>query len=255
MGVGSDFVNAFTKNMTFGQVRIDKNWADKQTSIEPTAFPSASKLPNAAKAVSVKEAFDANPNLQSYLQGVAKLETRGGKSTIKGPGGEDSNNLYNIKDFSKTGSGFRAYDKAERSNDRYRTYGSREESTADMINLLARKYPGALTAKTPQDFAMALKAGGYATDPSYVSKLTNTIKSPTTPGVDILAGGSAPSTASTLAKTASTFTGAEPSTMLTELQKQTTLLGSMVALLGKTPPSGKGWQMSREEGINKGSGS
>lgn len=54
----------------------------------------------------------------AFLEGLALLETAGGKKTIKGPEGQDSFNLYNIKDF--TGQGFRAIDKAEGSRDAYR---------------------------------------------------------------------------------------------------------------------------------------
>lgn len=102
-----------------------------------------------------------------FLAGLAQLETAGGVRTA------GANNLYNVKDFS--GKGTRAYDKAEKSNDAYRDYASPAESTADLIGLLGRKYPKALTAQTPQEFAQALKDGGYATDPNYVQKLTAVI--------------------------------------------------------------------------------
>jgi hypothetical protein len=106
-----------------------------------------------------------------YFEALAALETRGGEATIKGPKGEDSHNLYNIKDF--TGKGYRAHDKAEGSNDAYRVYRSRDESTQDLIGLLSRKYPKALEADSPLAFASALKAGGYATDPKYVDKFVS----------------------------------------------------------------------------------
>lgn len=47
-----------------------------------------------------------------HLIGLAKLETRLGGATIKG-NGQDTYNLFNIKDFSKEGTGIRARDKAE----------------------------------------------------------------------------------------------------------------------------------------------
>lgn len=110
-----------------------------------------------------------------FIDGLAKLETAGGSKTVKGPAGEDSFNLFNIKDFSKEGTGFRAKDAAEGSNDRYRTYANVEESKADLMKLLANRYPAALQAKTGAEFAKALKDGGYATDPKYVEKLTAAI--------------------------------------------------------------------------------
>ena len=123
-----------------------------------------------------------------HLIGLAKLETRLGDATIKGDG-QDTYNLFNIKDFSKDGTGIRARDKAEGSNDRYRKYGSYEESAQDLIGLLERRYPAALNASTPEEFAKALKAGGYATDPAYVQKLTRTIGSNSTPGAGAQNGG------------------------------------------------------------------
>ena len=113
--------------------------------------------------------------MDRFINGLAKLETAGGSKTVKGPAGEDSFNLFNIKDFSKEGTGFRAKDKAEGSNDRYRTYANVEESKADLMKLLANRYPAALQAKTGAEFAKALKDGGYATDPKYVEKLTAAI--------------------------------------------------------------------------------
>ncbi|MCA3173565.1 MAG: glucosaminidase domain-containing protein [Burkholderiales bacterium] len=113
-----------------------------------------------------------------YLDLVARLETRGGEATIKGPKGEDSNNLFNIKETRAGKSGYRAKDKAEGSNDAYRVYGSRDESQADMEDLLSRRYPEAYAAmqkpwspESVTEFATGLKKRGYATDPAYVEKL------------------------------------------------------------------------------------
>lgn len=109
-----------------------------------------------------------------FLVGLAKLETRLGDATIKG-GGSDTRNLFNVKDFS--GGGIRALDKAEGSRDAYRAYDSYSDSARDLVGLLERRYPGALKAQTPDEFARALKAGGYATDPDYERKLARVISS------------------------------------------------------------------------------
>jgi hypothetical protein len=113
-----------------------------------------------------------------YLDLVARLETRGGEATIKGPQGEDSNNLFNIKETRAGRAGYTARDKAEGSNDAYRVYASRDESQADMESLLARRYPEAFDAmqkpwspESVTEFASGLKKRGYATDPNYVDKL------------------------------------------------------------------------------------
>lgn len=66
------------------------------------------------------------------------------------------------------------YDKAgnpmtERSS--FRSYGTPEAAGADYARFIARKFPGALGASNASDYAQALKNGGYATDPNYVSKI------------------------------------------------------------------------------------
>lgn len=119
-----------------------------------------------------KTAYSRGVN-PDFLIGLAKLETRMGEATIKGD--TDTYNLFNIKDFS--GKGPRANDKAEGSRDAYRQYESYDDSANDLVDMLARKYPKALEAQTPEQFATALKQGGYATDPDYVNKVVRTIKS------------------------------------------------------------------------------
>lgn len=98
------------------------------------------------------------------LLGQWGLETGWGKSIIPG-----TNNLGNIKDFS--GSGTAATDNMTGSRDKYRAYASPEAFADDYSDLISRKYAGAVGAKTPEQFAAALKAGGYAEDPNYTSKV------------------------------------------------------------------------------------
>ena len=112
----------------------------------------------------------------AHLLGLAKLETQAGRKTVKGDGA-DTRNLFNVKDFSRDGTGIRARDNAEGSNDRYRQYGSYRESVEDLVSLLERSYPGAAKAGSPEEFARELKRGGYATDPAYERKLASTIRS------------------------------------------------------------------------------
>jgi len=123
-----------------------------------TSIPQANSPQDAINSVAAKHGV--NPE---YLQALAKLETQTGSRSVGG-----TNNLFNIK-----GSGVPAYDKVEKSNDQYKKYGSYESSAEDLVSLLKRKYPGAMTAKTPQEFADSLK--GYATDPQHASKLVNII--------------------------------------------------------------------------------
>lgn len=58
--------------------------------------------------------------------------------------------------------------------DTFRKYESFEQSFKDWAKLVAKNWPGVLTAETFEDAAAALKAGlpgGYATDPDYAAKL------------------------------------------------------------------------------------
>jgi hypothetical protein len=100
----------------------------------------------------------------SVILGQWGLETGWGKSIVPG-----TNNLGNIKDFA--GTGVEATDNMTGSKDKYRAYESPDAFATDYVSLVQRKYPDAVGAKTPDDFAKALKAGGYAEDPRYVDKV------------------------------------------------------------------------------------
>lgn len=85
------------------------------------------------------------------------LETGWGKSVIPG-----TNNLGNIKDFSGKGSGVKAYDAVEKSNDAYRQYADKSEFAKDYASLLARKYPGVIGAGSDSAaFTTGLQGGKY----------------------------------------------------------------------------------------------
>lgn len=99
------------------------------------------------------------------LLGQWGLETGWGKSVIPG-----TNNLGNIKDFS--GGGTRAIDNMTGSNDAYRAYATPSAFGSDFADLISRRYRSAVGAGADANkFGAALKAGGYAEDPAYVSKL------------------------------------------------------------------------------------
>ena len=101
----------------------------------------------------------------SLLLGQWGLETGWGKSVIPG-----TNNYGNIKDFS--GGGVAATDNMTGSRDKYRAYQSPDDFGNDFASLIERRYQGATqSGGDAQRFASALKAGGYAEDPDYVSKL------------------------------------------------------------------------------------
>ena len=55
----------------------------------------------------------------------------------------------------------------------FRAYNSIEESVSDYFNLITKssRYRKALVANTPKECITAIKNGGYATDPNYVSSI------------------------------------------------------------------------------------
>lgn len=114
-----------------------------------------------AAAEKAAKALGVDPKV---VLGQWGLETGWGKSVIPG-----TNNLGNIKDFA--GGGVAATDNMTGSRDKYRAYESPDQFVDDYVSLIQRKYPNAVNAKTPEDFAKALKSGGYAEDPGYVSKV------------------------------------------------------------------------------------
>lgn len=109
----------------------------------------------------------------SILLGQWGLETGWGRSVIPG-----TNNLGNIKDFA--GGGVAATDNMTGSNDKYRAYANPDAFGDDFAGLLGRRYKSAMNAgDNAQQYAEALKAGGYAEDPDYVRKLvaaTDTVR-------------------------------------------------------------------------------
>lgn len=104
-----------------------------------------------------------NPNVIINQLG---LETGWGKSII------GNNNFGNIKDFSNRPDSVQAFDKTEKSNDKYRSYGSPQEFLDDYWKTISKWDVNG--AQTNEDFARRLTTGKlkYATDPDYVKKMS-----------------------------------------------------------------------------------
>jgi flagellar protein FlgJ len=83
------------------------------------------------------------------------------------------NNYFGIKAGSKwTGA------TVKRSEGIFRAYNTKEDSFLDWANLITTEYKNALQYRTnPEEFARAIKAGGYAEDPQYAQKLIDVQKS------------------------------------------------------------------------------
>lgn len=103
------------------------------------------------------------------IAGQLGLETGYGKSVIPG-----TNNLGNIKALD--GKGVRAVDNQTGSNDAYKQYASPTDFANAYVDLISRKYPGAVGAKDATAYATALKNGGYAEDKNYINKVSGAAK-------------------------------------------------------------------------------
>lgn len=121
-----------------------------------------------------------------FLLAQAALETGWGASILKHPDGRSTNNLFNIK----AGAGWAGERVRVRTTEylngrpqqqwaEFRSYPSAQEAFADYVRLVQEsgRYQSVQGARTPEAFARALAAGGYATDPHYAQKLVRLIKS------------------------------------------------------------------------------
>jgi flagellar protein FlgJ len=134
-------------------------------------------------AVDAAKSLGVAPHL---LLGQAALESGWGKHELKAADGSNSHNLFNLK----AGSNWHGptvekqvteyvNGKPVQSTEKFRAYGSYEESFADYAKLISGnpRYAGALN-QDAAGFARGLQQGGYATDPDYGNKLMRVISSP-----------------------------------------------------------------------------
>jgi hypothetical protein len=114
-----------------------------------------------------------NPEVIAKLGAAqASLETGYGKRQV-------GNNYFGIKAQGGSGVGAQTQEfiggKMVTVNDRFRGYGSAQESAADYIKFLREnpRYAGVLGAGNLSEAIAAQGRSGYATDPQYASKLAN----------------------------------------------------------------------------------
>jgi flagellar protein FlgJ len=119
-----------------------------------------------------------------FMVAQAALETGWGRAEPMRGDGSSSHNIFGIK----AGRNWHGPTVEARTTEviaglaqtrveRFRAYGSYEESFADYASLLADnpRYAAVLGMREPQQFARSLQAAGYATDPDYASKLERII--------------------------------------------------------------------------------
>ncbi|WP_250439892.1 glucosaminidase domain-containing protein [Caballeronia sp. AZ1_KS37] len=146
------------------QALVDQVNAAAGKPLEATPAAFAAYYGPMAQKISDQTGIDANTILGQF-----GLETGWGKSIVPG-----TNNLGNIKDFSKSGNGVSAVDNQTGTTDKYRKYASLDDFANDYANLINSRYKSALNTGTDAAAtAKALAMGGYATDPHYASKVVN----------------------------------------------------------------------------------
>ena len=119
-----------------------------------------------------------------FILGQAAHETAWGKSLPKKADGSTSFNLFGIKAGSNwkgesTNTMTHEFINGKRVDmpDKFRAYGSYEESMTDWANLIKRRFPAAIGATDGTSFGTALQQQGYATDPQYGPKMGAMVKS------------------------------------------------------------------------------
>lgn len=132
-----------------------------------------------AKKVSARTGIPA-----SIILGQIMLESGGSYSGGLSGLAASAKNLFGVKGAGSAGSVYMPTKEFENGkyvtvNAAFRKYNSYEESIEDHAALLSKpRYAKHLVnAKTVNDYAAGIKAGGYATDPNYVNKLLGVISS------------------------------------------------------------------------------
>lgn len=123
-----------------------------------------------------------------FLVAHAALESGWGKSEIRRADGAGSYNLFGVKaGRSWAGNTVEAKTteyvdgQSQQSIERFRAYGSYEESFRDYASLLRNnpRFGAVIGSQNGTEFARRLQQAGYATDPMYADKLARIINGPT----------------------------------------------------------------------------
>lgn len=123
-----------------------------------------------------------------FLVAHSALESGWGRGEIRKSDGSNSYNLFGIK----AGKNWKGATvdaatteyvdgQAQKVVERFRAYGSYEESFRDYAALLRNspRYSGVIGSQDGTEFARRLQQAGYATDPMYADKLSRIINGPT----------------------------------------------------------------------------
>lgn len=127
-------------------------------------------------------AIDAQLRLETGIDGSKAIGNYNYGNVKAGKGYTGSVVAKDVTEISGAGGRY-----TERSN--FRSFSSPQEAAADYAAQIKRNFPNAVGAQTAEAFARGLQAGGYATDPNYVSKVSNIAAG--IPGASSVASGGA----------------------------------------------------------------
>jgi flagellar protein FlgJ len=148
----------------------------------PERFESPQEFVENLTPLAEKVAADLGVD-PKVLLAQAALETGWGRHMVRGSGGENSYNLFNIKAGRSWSGDSKAANTLEFKDGvmtkevaKFRSYDSYEDSFSDYVQFLQNspRYQDALNAAAdPEKYLNLLQKAGYATDPKYADKISS----------------------------------------------------------------------------------
>ena len=137
----------------------------QQDALKGQNYDRALFIATAAKQLGVPEsAIDAQLRLETGSQGKSAIGKYNYGNIKAGSGWTGDKVSRNVLEYDKNGN-------PRTESAAFRSYGDAAQAGKDYAELIKRRFPKAVGARTAKDFAVGLKAGGYATDPLYVQKI------------------------------------------------------------------------------------
>ena len=164
LGVGAGLA-LYSGELNAGEDERMKQIRAQQDALKGQNYDRALFIATAAKALGVPEAaIDAQLRLETGAQGKSTIGKYNYGNIKAGASWTGASVTRNVQEFDKNGNPL-----TEKSA--FRSYGDAASAGKDYADMIRRRFPKAVGARNASEFATGLKAGGYATDPLYVSKI------------------------------------------------------------------------------------
>ena len=156
---------------TIGDVSADYGRLAPGGKAQPRAEDREKFIDEAARRLNVpRVVVDAHLRSETGVTGKSTIGEFNYGNIKTGRSWQGESVTKNVPEYDANGKEFR-------DNAAFRSYKSPEEAAADYAKLIEKRFPKAVGATNATDYATGLKAGGYATDPNYVQKITNISRS------------------------------------------------------------------------------